>query len=370
MTDDIASSLDSLCLHLQMVVERWGKAWSNRKPAVEVIAQEASRKLTWIGRRLEPQRYKVAFVGLTNAGKSTLLNGLFAEDIVPKYNGACTSSPVEFVGGQHYSFSVEYRDTSRRISEQVAGPDELRQKLTNFATAQGQSSISTIKLVTVTIPCPLVSKDLVVVDTPGFGAAQSTRKEGDHEDNLLDYLPESQQIFWVVGAQGGKIALEAKEVDFFRQHLKDSCDDIVVTGSDCLSADQRRQFQKFNQEKLGLQFLAFHFVSGKQAFKGKRDGDAQLVKLSGIDALEGRLQSMAHRNQRAHQLKQDLVQLLSDLGYWSQKNFERKEFKSIWGCASVEMANMYQFLESSHPTLLDSRLGTSAGIEKLLYGQN
>lgn len=74
------------------------------------IFADVRHMLAEIRRRIiaASKRYVVAVVGLTNVGKSTLLNALFGQDLAPRRNGPCTAAPIEFIYGNEYQVTVYY----------------------------------------------------------------------------------------------------------------------------------------------------------------------------------------------------------------------------------------------------------------------
>lgn len=82
-----------------------------RIPEVQAVLCEARDLVLQFRQRLRSVagRYVVAFAGLTNVGKSTLMNALLGAEIAPRLNGPCTSVAVEFEHGPGYSVTVRAR---------------------------------------------------------------------------------------------------------------------------------------------------------------------------------------------------------------------------------------------------------------------
>ena len=66
------------------------------------VLRQVRGHLARIHRRVKRarERYVVAIVGLSNVGKSTLINALLGQELAPRRNGPCTSCPVEFAAGR------------------------------------------------------------------------------------------------------------------------------------------------------------------------------------------------------------------------------------------------------------------------------
>src|SRR5436189_273593 len=71
---------------------------------IRIVMDEALRVLikTRCKLRRSAHHHVVAVVGLSNVGKSTLLNALLGSDLAPHRNRPCTAAPIEFSYGSTY----------------------------------------------------------------------------------------------------------------------------------------------------------------------------------------------------------------------------------------------------------------------------
>jgi GTP-binding protein EngB required for normal cell division len=357
---------------LQLLFSDYGQKNQATNADVETVAQEAVRQLQWMKKRLLAEELHVGFVGLTNTGKSTLLNALFGESVAPKWNGPCSSAPVEFRCGDRYRTVVHYKNSIRRIKTDCASAADLCEVIKRHATETGGLSGNTITKLVAEIPNPLLANRLVIADTPGFGAAQVQTDEGRHQQSLLSYLPNVHQVFWVMRTDGS-ICLSKQEKDFYDQQLSDCCDDLVVTGMDHLDNANREQFrQQFKQyccEHLGVYFLRFHFVSGKQAVKAKQTGDETAIQATGIRRLETRLTEVADTTARPGSIAAEMMTLCSDFGAWLNQFDTHSGTRNRWATGKVEWLNVLHFAGLLEPT--DSHFtGWRNKLEIALAGKN
>lgn len=285
-------------------------------PEVKSTLYEVTDRLSRVQRRLVQfqERYVVAIVGLTNVGKSTLLNALFGSELAPRRNGPCTAAPIEFAYGHTLQVTVQYAQNAYRPRWQCETLEEIHQVLARLTDEREASSLGNIVRVIVETPNTLLKSGLVVVDTPGFGAVQTGTQAGSHDASVRRYLENSiSQVFWVVLAEQG---IGNREKQFHDQLIAQVCDDIIVTGCEDWTSADRERFRRRFGALFELRMPQFHFVSGLQGLEARLTGDAQQLESAGIRVLETHIQALADPHQRSITIQQTILQIADDLGYW------------------------------------------------------
>ena len=104
MSEELEKILNELLLLVYESEEYHGASEDGVHQTFRGILAEVRKMLADIRRRVVASfdRYVVAVVGLTNVGKSTLLNALFGQDLAPRRMGPCTAAPIEFTYGDEY----------------------------------------------------------------------------------------------------------------------------------------------------------------------------------------------------------------------------------------------------------------------------
>ena len=264
-----------------------------------------------LNRRENPQPPKVAFVGLTNAGKSTLLSALFGAKVAPTSNRPWSSVPVEYRYGDEFAVLAEFADTVDSSAEKFDSSDGMLDFIARNATAGGMADS---RFLSAEMPAPILKDGLVIADTPGFGAAEAAGGM-QHGDRLADYLPEADHVFWVIKSLQGVTRVEK---DFYDEFLAERCRDIVVNCFDDFGEDERNEFVRINEKALGVRFV-WHFVDAKSALRGRMRGDEGLVSLSGLTALEDVLRALVPTVAQRMRAEAELVRLFEDIARYRRR---------------------------------------------------
>lgn len=260
----------------------------------------------------------VAFVGLTNAGKSTLLSSLFGDKVAPACNRPWSSVPVEYRYSSQYEINAEFSNTIETSSEIFDTPDEMLEAIEKYATAKESESTS---ILYAKMPSELLRDGLVIADTPGMGAATAAGG-ASHYASLLDYLPQVDYIFWVIKSLQG---ITKVELDFYNKFLAGRCENIVVNCFEELNEEEQREFVKVNSKALPSRFN-WHFVDAKAAMRGKNNNNEELIINSGIRAFEGNILSLSPTENRLNYLNNSIVKFFNDLKRFKRNRKERMFF--------------------------------------------
>lgn len=247
----------------------------------------------------------VAFVGLTNVGKSTLMSALFGAKVAPMQNRAWSSVPVEYRYGEGYEASADFANSITSESRKFEDVDRLLSFISAYATAGGAQDTS---MLYARMPSELLNTGLVIADTPGFGAATAAGG-GSHAASVKEYLPHADYVFWVISSQQG---ITKRELDFYHHFLDGHCENIVVNCFDEYSDEEKREFERVNATPLGVR-MNWYFVDAKCALKGKLVGDGDMVEESGISEFERAIQALGPTERRLADLDNALEHFFDDI---------------------------------------------------------
>ena len=165
--------------------------------------------------QLKKSVQRVALIGRSNVGKSTMLNAMLGCDVAPRRNGPYTAAVVEYQYDSKYSAILQYPNEPLVSIEDCGSAEELLRFLAEHAAVTEASTQTQTPRIIVKVPSPLLKNNLVVCDTPGLGATDgSNSEEGLHDDIVKDFLSneDCDQLFWVF-----KENPQRDEIDFIKQ---------------------------------------------------------------------------------------------------------------------------------------------------------
>ena len=152
--------------------------------AAEPLAADARS----LAERIAEGRFYVACVGQFKRGKSTLLDALIEEAVLPTGVIPVTTVPTVIRYGQHRTARVQMAD---RVWTTIA-VEEVGQYVSeehNPENAKGTTGVE------IFVPSPLLASGMCFVDTPGLGSVFSGNTAATH-----DFIPHIDAAIVVIGA--------------------------------------------------------------------------------------------------------------------------------------------------------------------------
>jgi hypothetical protein len=187
-------------------------------------------------------RYTVAFMGTFNVGKSTLINALIGQEVLPPLMEACTAKPVYLMhSGAEMGLTGKMRDELPSGAEDALGslemstirvaPDRmsfdmsfssedaiigLRQILNKLITVRARDTseelcevAARLAEVHVRLPLPRWAEDIVLADTPGVNSISES------EDSITyEIIPKANLVVFIFDSEHGG---SKHDFDFMRR---------------------------------------------------------------------------------------------------------------------------------------------------------
>lgn len=212
------------------------------------VSADDRKRLNEVSQDLRDMFFLVVIIGEFNAGKSTFVNALLGEELLPT-GITPTTEVIELV---RYNETPERKPTMRG--------DSLREWSHPNTGAEG----------------------VAIVDTPGTGSVFK-----QHESVAKDFLHRSDLVIFLLSAKRAFAETERIYMETAKNYGKKLI--LVVNQIDLLEPSEQAQVRRFIEqqvrEHLNLQPLLF-MVSAKEAVSGEKDGgmDAVRAHLRGVFA--------------------------------------------------------------------------------------
>jgi len=229
--------------------------------------------------------FHLAALGQTKRGKSTLLNALLGENILPTSVIPLTAIPTFLRAGPKLKARVIFKDG--RASQELTGEDSsaMREALAGFISEElNPNNRLGVEQVEIEHPSPILKPGLVLIDTPGIGSTFEHNTEA-----TLNFLPQCDAALFVVSPDP---PITEVEVEFLKEvRSKISRLFFVFNKADYLSEQDLDKSVAFLKralrEKAGLKDVPVIFrASSLLGLKAKLAGSAADLEKSGLNKIE------------------------------------------------------------------------------------
>lgn len=187
-------------------------------------------------RKLEEDRFHLVVVGEFNHGKSTFVNALLGQTVLP-------SGVTPTTAAIHH---LKYSDTPEAtIVYQSGKRDSIPFDDTKKFAVGGGSSADEVDYLEVGFPAPLLKERILLVDTPGVNDLSLARA-----DITYSYIPRADAVLFLLDA--GQILKESERQFLNDKLLKASRDKIVfvITKWDILNDEEKREALSYAKTQL------------------------------------------------------------------------------------------------------------------------
>ena len=208
-------------------------------------------------KKLEEDRFHLVVVGEFNHGKTSFVNALLGENVLP-VGVTPTTAAIH-----HLKFSATPEAT---VVRQSGAREPIDFKATRQFAVGGSAHSDDVDYLEVGYPAPLLKERILLVDTPGVNDLSLQRA-----DITYSYIPRADAVLFLLDA--GQILKESERQFLQDKLLKASRDKIVfvITKWDILSAEEkaealayaRTQLQKLVKDPVVFPISAETALSGK-----------------------------------------------------------------------------------------------------------
>ncbi|HUL60497.1 MAG TPA: dynamin family protein [Anaeromyxobacteraceae bacterium] len=198
--------------------------------AEQLGATAVARDAAETAARVAEGRFYVACVGQFKRGKSTLLNALVGEPVLPTGVVPVTSAITVLRHGERGA-RVRFQD-GRTVD---VGVEALPAYVTERENPENRKGVRAVE---VFLPAPLLARGMCLVDTPGLGSAS-----GGNAAVTREFVPHLDAALVVVGADppvSGEEVAVAEDVAAHARHLL-----VVLNKADRVTDEERHEGARF-----------------------------------------------------------------------------------------------------------------------------
>jgi GTPase SAR1 family protein len=268
-------------------------------------------QLNMLGTRLRENRCHLAVLGQFKRGKSTLVNALLGEPLLPAAVVPLTSIPTFLYGGEQLAARVLFENG--QSEQQFTG--ESAAKLTEFLARYVTESANPrnrlgVRQVEASYPAFILRQGVVLIDTPGIGSTFQHNTE-----TTVNFLPQCDAALFVVSADP---PITQVEVEFLKAARRTVVRMIFILNKvDYLDTDEQEAAVAFLQQVL-CGHVGFseppqiHCVSARQGLAACRNKDPTGWQRSGMADIERQIVEFLLR-EKTDVLNRALASKASDL---------------------------------------------------------
>ncbi|HEX40931.1 MAG TPA: Dynamin family protein [Phycisphaerales bacterium] len=238
--------------------------------------------------RLAEGRFHLAVLGQFKRGKSTLLNALLGEAVLPTSVIPLTAIPVFIQAGPALSARVLFEDDKPALEHVADDAGALVEFLSQYVTeTRNPANRLGVRQVEVIHPAEILNGGVVLIDTPGIGSTFRHNTE-----TTLNFLPQCDAAVFLVSADP---PITEVEIEFLKQVVpKVPRLFFILNKADYLTEAERQEMLTFLggvlTERLGVEGKPNVFcVSARFGLDARRHGDDALWARSGLGEVEAYL---------------------------------------------------------------------------------
>lgn len=273
--------------------------------AEELGAEDVSAEARELAARVSEGRFYVACVGQFKRGKSTLINALIGQPILPTGFIPVTAVPTVIRFGARAKARIRRREGSW---ESILVSD-LKQYVSEELNPENQKGILGAELF---VPSPLLFSGMCIVDTPGLGSVFAGNAAATQA-----FIPHVDAALLVVGADPPLVREELALVEAVYKQVEVLI--IVLNKADRTTDAERDAASKFTRQllhkRLGREVGPVFEVSAQERAENRgpeRDWRKLLQALQSLVDHSGRQLVRAACDRGFHLLSQQMLAIISE----------------------------------------------------------
>jgi small GTP-binding protein len=236
--------------------------------------------------KLRENRFNLVILGAFKRGKSTLINALLGEPVLPTAIVPLTSVVTILGYGESLDIQVHFQNGR---SQKITQP-ELADYITEKGNPRNQKGVREVEIA---YPSDYLRDGVRIIDTPGVGSVYSHNSEVAY-----NYLPQVDAAVFVVTADPPLSAAEQEFLQDIREYVHKLF--FVLNKIDYVDEAERQEALDFTaevlKENLAAQKVMIFPLSAKLALEGKTNGGSGLLSASLLPRFEEHLRQFLYED--------------------------------------------------------------------------
>lgn len=194
------------------------------------------------GEYIQQEQYDVVVCGQFKKGKSSFINALMGEEVLPVATEVATAQVFRVINNDTEDYNLVFNNGERM---RIAKTDLARYGSQVEADLMGSPTFrdKQIDYIEVKHPIPFLPKSIALVDTPGFGALYAS-----HEQITRNYLKKAAAVIFITDPENPITTVQKEFVESILKQTKQVL--FVLTKMDNYNADYIRTIVNENQRIL------------------------------------------------------------------------------------------------------------------------
>jgi GTP-binding protein EngB required for normal cell division len=260
--EDITVSTRNANAHPCEVVDLAGKLTRLGELADEFGAEQVQEESKGLAERVMEGRFYVAVIGQFKRGKSTLLNALVGDGVLPTGVVPITTVPTVLRFGEKRSARVRFQGGSWTD----VAPEDLIEYVSEENNPENAKRVAGVE---VFLPSPLLADGMCLVDTPGLGSIFAGNTAATQA-----FVPQIDAAIIVVGADPPIAGEEMALVEEVSKHVRQL---IVVLNKADRATEAERQIavpftRKVLEKRLSRPVECIYEISAFERLQQKKSG--------------------------------------------------------------------------------------------------
>jgi predicted GTPase len=308
--------------------ERLGKMLSDASEVInELNMTSASENLSKLSKKVEDDKFKIQIVGTFSNGKSTVINALLGENVLPAYALPTTAVINEVKHSDSKGAILYFRNP---LPDNL--PNSLSPKALEHMKAHGMENIPPLRVdyseiedyvviplgedpkemllespyekVELFWPLPMLKEGVEIIDSPGLNESETRAHV------TMDYLTKADAILFVLAAD--KLCAQ-DEMHFIENNLKENGFTepfFVVNKYDLIQEREKERVKKFAELKLSnYSTNPIFFISAQLGLDGQINKDDKLYETSQMGLFSDKLSEFLTKDKGKLKLSQPAREL-------------------------------------------------------------